>query len=322
MTKRWRHVVPWLISVALLVYVFGWATDWASLREATRRANVPLFLAFTTIDRIAYFVVWAAITAAAIRRFVDDVPVSSVFAIRGGAELFRTVSNPLADGATLIGLSQLAAGRMDVVLAAALVPAVCHLFVMTVQVAIAVPLLDEGLAANRDVAGTAAVVWLLMIVGAIAVKLLRAGRIAGLEGVRAWLDRFPLRTLAPFVLMFVGVTAFDVLIQGLATRAFNTPIEWTSLMARIPVLYLVLVVPSLGNFGTRELAWAELFEGAAARDELIAFAFATNVVFLVLNLIVGLVFLPRAIFLIRELRRKRHAGEPVRAPILRDPVDS
>ncbi len=122
--------------------------------------------------------------------------------------------------------------------------------------------------------------------------------------------------------MFVGVTAFDVLIQGLATRAFNTPIEWTSLMARIPVLYLVLVVPSLGNFGTRELAWAELFEGAAARDELIAFAFATNVVFLVLNLIVGLVFLPRAIFLIRELRRKRHAGEPVRAPILRDPVDS
>ncbi len=322
MTKRWRHVVPWLISAALLVYVFGWATDWASLREATRRANVPLFLAFTTIDRIAYFVVWTAITAAAIRRFVDDVPVSSVFAIRGGAELFRTVSNPLADGATLIGLSQLAAGRMDVVLAAALVPAVCHLFVMTVQVTIAVPLLDEGLAANRDVAGTAAVVWLLMIVGAIAVKLLRAGRIAGLEGVRAWLDRFPLRTLAPFVLMFVGVTAFDVLIQGLATRAFNTPIEWTSLMARIPVLYLVLVVPSLGNFGTRELAWAELFEGAAARDELIAFAFATNVVFLVLNLIVGLVFLPRAIFLIRELRRKRHAGEPVRAPILRDPVDS
>ena len=322
MTKRWRHVVPWLISAALLVYVFGWATDWASLREATRRANVPLFLAFTTIDRIAYFVVWTAITAAAIRRFVDDVPVSSVFAIRGGAELFRTVSNPLADGTTLIGLGQLAGGRVDVVLAAALVPAVCHMFVMLVQVTIAVPLLDEGLAANRDVAGTAAVMWLLMIVGAIAVQLSRAGRIAGLEGARAWLDRFPLRTIAPFVLMFVGVTAFDVLIQGLATRAFNTPIEWTSLMARIPLLYMALVVPSLGNFGTRELAWAELFEGAAARDELIAFAFATNVVFLVLNLIVGVVFLPRAISLIRELRRKRHAGEPVRAPILRDPVDS
>ena len=31
---RWRHVLPWIVSVGLLVYVFGWATDWARLREA------------------------------------------------------------------------------------------------------------------------------------------------------------------------------------------------------------------------------------------------------------------------------------------------
>jgi hypothetical protein len=93
-------------------------------------------------------------------------------------------------------------------------------------------------------------------------------------------------------------------------------------MARIPLLYLALVIPSLGNFGTRELAWAELFEGAAARDELIAFAFATNSVFLVLNLLLGVAFLPRALSLLRELRRKQQAGEPMPAPILHDPVDN
>jgi hypothetical protein len=321
-TKRWRHVLPWLISAALLVYVFGWATDWDSLRRAMRNADVPLFLTFTTIDRLAYFFVWTLITASAMRRFVDHVPVGSVFAIRGGAELFRTVSNPLADGATLIGLGQIAGGRLDAVLAAAFVPAVCHLFVMLCQLTIAIPLLPGGAAANRDVVTTATVMWLLMISGAVAVRLSRSGRIHGLRGLRDFADRFPLRTIAPFLLTFVGVTMFDVAIQGLATRAFATPIDWTALMARIPLLYLALVIPSLGNFGTRELAWAELFEGAAARDELIAFAFATNSVFLVLNLLLGVAFLPRALSLLRELRRKQQAGEPMPAPILHDPVDN
>jgi len=320
--KYWRHVLPWLISAVLLGYVFGWATDWASLRAALRGANIPLFLAFTTLDRVAYFVVWTAITAAAMRRFVDRVPVSSVFAIRGGAELFRTVSNPLADGLSLLGLGQLAGGRLDVVLAAAFVPALCHTFVMLCQVTLALSLLEGGAAANPGVAWTAGIVWTLMLSGFVAVRLSRSGRIRGLEGVRDFMDRFPLRAVAPFLLAFVCVTTFDVVIQGLATRAFGTPIDWTALMARIPLLYLALVVPSLGNFGTRELAWAGLFEGFAERDALIAFALATNAIFLVLNVILGVIFLPRALALVRELRRRRKAGESLHEPLLHDPADS
>jgi hypothetical protein len=309
-----------VVSLALLSYVF-YSTNWSSLFEAMEDANVPLFLLFTTLDRVAYFVVWTAITAAAMRRFVDAMPVGSVFAIRGGAELFRTVSNPLADGLTLVGLGQLAKGRIDVVLAAALVPAVCHMFVMLMQVTVALFLLEGGASANRDVASAAIFVWALMISGAVAVKLSQAGKIRGMKRVRNFLDRFPLRTIAPFIVAFVGVTTFDVLIQGLATRAFGTPIGWLDLMARIPLLYLALVVPSLGNFGTRELAWAGLFEGSAERDALIAFAFATNAIFLILNIMIGLVFLPRAMTLVRELRRQRKAGEKVREPLLHDPVD-
>lgn len=314
-------MLPWIISAGLLVYVFGWATDWSSLRAALRHADVPLFLFYTTVDRLTYFAVWTMITAAAMRRFAADVSTSSVFAIRGGAELFRTVSNPLADGLTLVGLGQLAGGRLDVVLAAGLVPAVCHLFVMLMQATLALPLLDGGIAGNRDVAITAGILWCVVIGGSFAVRWSRHHEVRGLGRVTDFLERFPLRTIVPFLLAFVGVTIFDVLIQGLATRAFNAPIEWTALMARIPLLYLALVVPSLGNFGTRELAWAGLFEGHAARDELIAFALATNGVFLVLNLVLGLVFLPRALSLIREFRRRQKAGEPVSTPILHDPVD-
>ncbi len=64
--KRWKHVFPWIVSVGLLVYVFNYATDWDRLREATTEADLPLFLGFAIADRIAFFVVWALLQAAAL----------------------------------------------------------------------------------------------------------------------------------------------------------------------------------------------------------------------------------------------------------------
>jgi hypothetical protein len=80
-------------------------------------------------------------------------------------------------------------------------------------------------------------------------------------------------------------------------------------------------VPTLGNFGTRELAWAGLFSEYGDRDTLLAYALGTNAVFLVLNLALGLLFLPRALQLLATVRRARSAGEPIPEPLLHDPTD-
>jgi Na+/glutamate symporter len=110
-------------------------------------------------------------------------------------------------------------------------------------------------------------------------------------------------------------------IQGLASQAFGVHIDWTALAARIPLLYLALVIPSLGNFGTRELAWAGLFSEYGSRDSLIAYAFAVNTVFLILNVLIGVIFLKRAFELVSEVRRVRKTGEGAPARLLRDPTD-
>ena len=158
---------------------------------------------------------------------------------------------------------------------------------------------------------------------AIGVRISANGstRIPGARRVRDWLERFPLREIRPFFLGFLALTIFDVVIQGLASRAFGLDIAWTALAARIPLLYLALVIPSLGNFGTRELAWAGLFSEFGSRDALIAYAFAVNSVFLILNVLIGTLFLKRALELVGEVRRAREAGEPAPAPLLRDPTD-
>ncbi len=83
--KRWRSVLPWVISTALLFYVFGYATNWERLIAALEGAHVSHFLLFATADRLAFFSAWALLSAIALRRFVADVPIASVLAIRGGS---------------------------------------------------------------------------------------------------------------------------------------------------------------------------------------------------------------------------------------------
>jgi hypothetical protein len=58
LARRWRHILPWIVSAGLLAYVFGWATDWQRLWAAIEHANVPIFVALATADRLGFFVVW------------------------------------------------------------------------------------------------------------------------------------------------------------------------------------------------------------------------------------------------------------------------
>jgi len=319
---RWRHLLPWAISTALLAYVFGWATDWTRLGHALEGANVPLFVLFASADRLAFFGIWSWLWALALRRFVAAVPTGAVVAVRGGSELLRTVSNPLSDAAFFLGLVRLCGGRLEAVLAAACVTAAAHFVVMALQMTLMLPLLEGGLGANRDVAIGAGAAWALVAAGATGVALAARGalRWRGAEPVRAWLERFPLRALWPFWLGFVALAAFDVAIQWLAAQAFGAPVGWVALAARAPLVYASFLVPTLGNFGTRELAWAALFAEFAPRDALIAYAFAVNAIFLVLNLLLGVAFLPRALELAAAVRGARRLGRPLPAP-LHDPTD-
>jgi hypothetical protein len=321
--RSWRHVLPWIVSAALLMYVFGWATDWERLLAAMRRANIAPFLIFATLDRLAFFLIWTLLQGAAMRRFVVHVPMTSVIAVRGGSELLRAVSNPLSDAAFFLGIIQLTGGRIDAVLAAALVPAVCHFVVMLLQMTLAFPFLPGDLADNRDVLVAIGIMWTIFLTVGVGVRLSasRELRWRGARRIREWLERFPLRELRPFFLGFAALAAFDVVIQYLASRAFGVHIDWIVLAARIPLVYFAFAIPTLGNFGTRELAWAGLFAEYGSRDELIAYAFAVNAVFLVLNVILGVVFLRRSLQLVGEVRRASRAGQPVPRPVFHDPTD-
>ena len=320
-TRLWQRLLPWTVSALALGYVFGYATNWDHLVEATRHANLPLYLAFTILDKLIFFLWWGILQAYAVRRFVGPISTREVLAIRGGAELVRTANGPLSDAAFMFGVSRLTGGDLAAVAAAVGIPFVCHFSTLLVQASIALPFLEGGPGSNLDVVVIVSAGW--AVAGGV-VLLFNFGPFKDWfrnSKVGMWTSSIEFKALAPIFLWFALFAAFDVLIQGLASRAFGIEIGWWALAARLPILYSVLALPSFGNFGTRELTWSASFSDFAPHDTLVAYALATNTIFLMLHVVIGVIFLPRAIRLITDMRRAQREGASVRVPLLRDASD-
>jgi len=312
------QLLPWLITAGALGYVFGYAIDWAAIPAATNKANLPLFIGITVFDKIAFFLFWGFIQAGVVRRFIEPVPVRDVLQVKGGAELVRAVNNGLADAAFFYGLSRLVPGRLAAAVMVSTLPFACHFGVLLLQASLALMVIPGGPAENRDVVGAVAIGWSIVAGSLIAGQFGVWRRLISTLGLSTWVGTVSLRQLLPFVGWFVLFAIFDVAIQGAASRSFGVPISWLALMARIPILYLAISIPSLGNFGTREIAWRNLFEGYGDDASLYAFALWTNVIFLVMHALIGGLFFSRAVALVRGVRAARKQGEVIREPVLRD----
>jgi hypothetical protein len=314
-------ILPWVISAAALSYVFGFATDWDALVRATEGANLPLYIGFTVADKMIFFLWWGILQAAVIRRFVTPVATRELISVRGGAELLRTVNNPVADAGFLYGVLQLTRGRVAAVVAVATIPLATHFFILLLQATLSLAFLRGGPADNRDVLVAVSIFWTVLACALVAVRTGLWERKIASTRFGAWTKNLSFRTMLPFFGWFTLLAGFDVVIQGLASRAFGITIDWWALAGRIPLLYLALSLPSFGNFGTREITWSFCFSEFADRDALVAYAFATNTVFLILHVVIGVIFLPSALALIGEIRRARKEGVEVPKPLIHDPSD-
>lgn len=316
-----RHVLPLVISGAALIYVFGYAIDWQAIPEATDRANMPLFVAITILDKIVFFLVWTLVQASMVRRFLAPVPRRQIIAVKGGAELVRALNNSVSDATFFLGVWQLCRAPLQSVVAVSTLPFIAHFFVLLIQGTIALVFVARDQVQFGLVAGVVAFGWTLVAAFVIARALGAVDRLSSLLRLDFLEGRVKLGDLLPYFWVFGAFAVADVLIQGSASHAFGNDIDWTALFAGIPVLYFMMLLPSFGNFGTREIVWANVFHGYADEASLYAFALWTNVIFLVMHVLIGVLFLNRAIVLLADLRKTRGHVESVRAPILRDALD-
>jgi hypothetical protein len=319
--KLAQPLVPWLISAAALYYVFGVAIDWEKIPEATRAAHIPLFVAIVAFDKIVFFLVWGLLQARVVRQFLASVRVGEILAVKGASELMRSVNNSLSDASFFFGIWQLTGQSLALVVAVIFIPFIAHFVVLVVQASIALPFLPGGLAGNHDVSVVVGISWAVLAVLVWAARHDGLQRLLAPFGLTALVGRVRLTDWIPYIGYFVLFGIFDVVVQGLASRAFGIEIGWLALTARIPVLYVALLIPTFANFGTREIAWANLFSEFGDPAALYAYAFWTNVIFMAMHVLIGVIFLPRAYRLVSEMRAARKRGEEMPQPMLHDAID-
>ena len=282
---------------------------------------MPLFIGITVLDKVVFFLVWALVQASMVRRFIAPVPRHEILAVKGGAELARAVNNSISDAAFFIGVWQLCRAPLQAVVAVTTLPFAAHFLVLLAQASLALPFVPSDRMQGSAVAGAVLFGWTIVLVFAAAHRLGAVSRLYRFFRLD-WLEnRVHLRDLAPYVGVFAAFAVADVLIQGSAAHAFGIPIDWIAMTAGIPVLYLAMLLPSFGNFGTREIVWGSLFHGYAESASLFAFALWTNLIFLVMHVLIGVLFFNQAWKLLSELRRRRQNVDEVRPPILRDALD-
>lgn len=319
--KLAQPLVPWLISAAALYYVFGVAIDWEKIPEATRSADLPFFIAIVAFDKIVFFLVWGLLQARVIRQYLARASTGEILAVKGASELLRSVNNSLSDAAFFFGTWQLTGQPLPLVVAVVFIPFIAHFVVLVVQASIALPFLPGGALGNHDVAAVVAVSWGVLGVLLWAARHDGLQRLLGPIGLEALVGRVRTTDWIPYVGYFVLFGIFDVLVQGIASRAFGIDIDWLALTARIPVLYVALLIPTFANFGTREIAWANLFAEFGDSAALYAYAFWTNVIFMAMHVLIGVIFLPRAFRLVGAMRAARRRGEQMPRPLVHDAID-
>ncbi len=85
-----------------------------------------------------------------------------------------------------------------------------------------------------------------------------------------------------------------VTVYWLALPLFGIHLPYTAMLTFLPLIFFFSAMPAAAKLGPSQAAWVYFFGDRAPEASLVAFSLAAHLTFLVLNALIGLVFLKRA----------------------------
>ncbi len=109
-----------------------------------------------------------------------------------------------------------------------------------------------------------------------------------------------------------------IMVQQAALQLFDVEVPLARLFTMLPIVFLAASVPgTVAHLGTSQAAWLYVFADYGTEAQILAYSLVAHVTFMVLNSLVGLVFMPFAIKGLRDTEgsaRHRDAPGPRAAP--------
>jgi hypothetical protein len=125
----------------------------------------------------------------------------------------------------------------------------------------------------------------------------RSGKIGSAPFLQTFYRARPWQYLVLLLLKTPNLLA-AVTVYWLALPMFGVELPFTALLTYLPLIFFLSAMPAAAKLGPSQAAWVYFFGDRAPEANLVAFSLAAHLTFLMLNALIGLLFLKRAM---REL---------------------
>lgn len=313
--RRLRPVAAPVLTTVIFALIFR-KVPFREFQEALADADYVHFFGALLPFSIAYFALDTLVLLAVVRWFHGPLRYTDLLPVRAVDYLISVLNHKVSQGAIVVYLSRrLGAPILE------LASSILFLDLLQKTHLVFWASVGMGLVASRIprplflVPVAVAFAWcalLLYMKG----RLRSLGRI--LEPPEWRLFRTfrisPLKRYIQVLLLKAPLLIASAAVHSWAIRSFGIELPFLSLLATLPIIFLVGALPiTVAHLGTTQAAWIYFYGDTAGASALLAYSLAAHLTFMLGNAALGLVFLPRAY---RELFGEKGLREAEAAPMV------
>jgi hypothetical protein len=308
-----KLLLPWVLTAAIFAVLLAHVPV-GRVIAALQRARWGWYLLLMAPYATAYFLIDTLAVTTVVRRFHAPVRYRDVLPVRAVTYLLALVNSNVGTGGLALWLHRREGIPFLAMAGSMLFLAFVEVYQLVVYSSLGVLAAGTVVPGLRDayvVLYALLAAWLAYFNGLAALGVARPA-----PGLLATFGR---ARLADY-LVLLGIKSVSlclaILVHRVGLALFGLHVPLLALLANLPLVFLVSALPlTVAKLGTSQAAWVVLLGGYAPAAGLLAYSLAAHALFLAMNALIGLLFLPRAG---RELWALAAAGAP--APGLSSPA--
>ena len=309
MRRLVRQLAPAALTAAIFYLIFR-HIPFGRFLQAFARADYGLFLALMIPNALLYFAWDTLVLAVVMRWFHGPIRYRDLLPVRAVAYVVTLVNPDLAEGATALYLTRESGAPFWRIAGTVVFLSWLELTHLSVWAAVGMVMLPSGLPWQLFLVPVGlGAFWTLFLLyakrgwapwgpAANAIRRAFGGKRQG--AVRDWpifgtFREADLRQYVAIVLLKSPMFFVSLLIHYFAARAFGIHIPFLTLLAFLPIVFMLSALPvTVAHLGTTQAAWIFFFHSYGSAPGLLAFSLAAHLTFVLARAGFGLVFVPRA----------------------------
>jgi hypothetical protein len=290
-----KRIAPWVVTLVIFGILF-WKIPLARVVEALEGAQWGRFVLLMTPYSLFYCAIDAAVVRQAVSWFNVPVRYADVLPIRATTYILTLLNSQLGQGGLAVFLHKRYGLPFWQITGTVLVLLLVEMYQLALYSFVGASLTGE---LGRSVSP-----WPYVVLAAYLVFHLwffskpRGGKIGSAQILQTFYRARPWQYLVLLLLKTPNILA-AVTVYWLALPLFGVSLPFTALLTYLPLIFFFSAMPAAAKLGPSQAAWVYFFGDRAPEASLVAFSLAAHLTFLVLNALLGLCFLKRAM---RELQ--------------------